>query len=133
MPKNLFKKMSPTMRYATVMGISVIFALAACLIAAAIASKSDDPAKNLTLYGEICFGLTAFVCGFVGAKLGEENRFASGLLASTLLIIIITVISIFIGGSQFSKKALLFTLGIIMSAIGAVIGAKEKKRKRKKR
>ena len=132
MPKHSFKKLSMTARCAIVTAISIVFAFLLCLIMGAVAMASDDPTKNLTLYGEICFLAAMCFCGFLGAKTASENRFASGTVASGMLLLLVIAASVAFGGDGFLKELTLAILGAAVSATGAVIGSRETNRRHRR-
>lgn len=132
MPKHSFSKMSLPARCAMVTVISVVFAFALCMIMSAVSMASDDPTKNLTLYGEICFGASMCFCGFLGAKTAAENRFASGIISGGMMLILVIAASIVFGGESFVKEAIIAVLGFITSAAGAALGSRETRRKHKR-
>ena len=132
MPKRSFKKLSMGTRCAIVVGISIIFSIILCVVMGAVANSSEDPAKNLTLYGEICFSSSMWFCGFLGAKTASENKFAAGMLSSASFLLVIVITSIFFGTNDFVKALLLALLGLFLSATGSLIGAHEPKRKRRR-
>lgn len=132
MPKHSFSKMSLLARCAIVTAISVVFAFALCMIMSAISMASDDPTKNLTLYGEICFGASMFFCGFLGAKTAAEDRFANGIISAGMMLVVVIAASIVFGGDSFLKEVIIAVLGLIASAAGAALGSRETKRKRRR-
>lgn len=132
MPKHSFKKLPMGARCAIVVGITVIFSLVLCLIMSAVAQSSDDPTKNLTLYGEIAYLASMLFCGFLGAKTAEEKRFASGMISSAAMLLIVVSASIIFGGESFIKELLLALLGAFVSSVGSLMGAREVKRKRRR-
>lgn len=131
MPKNALEKLTLTARTALVVGVTLLFALLCCMLLAFVAGRSEDPTANLTLYGEIAFALSMLLCGFLGAKLAADRRFASGLLAGGIVLVLVIAASIAFGGTSFVKEAILAALGAFVAATGALLGAKEKKRRRK--
>ncbi|MBE6678989.1 MAG: hypothetical protein E7598_00535 [Ruminococcaceae bacterium] len=132
MPKHSFKKLSLAARCAIVAAITVAFALSLCMIMGAVAFASEDPTKNLTLYGEICFLLSMFFCGFVGAKTAGESRFASGIFASGIVLLLVIAASVAFGGDSFIKELTMAALGVAVSASGAALGSRETKRKHRR-
>ncbi len=131
MPKNTLEKLSLTARTALVVGVTLLFALLCCLLLAFVAGKSEDPTAHLTLYGEIAFALSMLLCGFLGARIAVDRRFVSGLLAGGIVLLLVIAGSIALGGTSFVKEAILAALGAFIAAAGALLGAKEKKRRRK--
>ncbi|MBQ4599887.1 MAG: DUF3792 family protein [Clostridia bacterium] len=131
MPKKAFEKLTLTARTALVVGVTLLLALLCCLLLAFVAGRSEDPTANLTLYGEIAFALSMLFCGFLGAKLAPEQRFVSGLVASGILLLLVIAASVAFGGTSFVKEAILAALGAFVAAAGALLGAKEQKRRRK--
>ena len=132
MPKHTFEKMSLPLRTAITAGVSLIFAFILCLIMSAVANASDDPTKNLTLYGEIAYGLSMLFCGFLGSRLAGENRFVCGVTAGGIMLLTIIALSIIFGGESFMKALILALLGAFIASVGAALGSREKKRKRKR-
>lgn len=131
MPKNALEKLTLTARTALVVGVTLLFALLCCLVLAFIAGRSEDPTAHLTLYGEIAFALSMLLCGFLGAKLAADKRFISGLVASGVMLLLVIAASIAFGGTSFVKEAILAALGAFVAAAGALLGAKEQKRRRR--
>ncbi|MBQ4557299.1 MAG: hypothetical protein IJA60_06610 [Clostridia bacterium] len=132
MPKNTLEKMSLPIRTAITVGASLLFAFIICIIISAVAFLSDDPTKNLTLYGEIAFCITMLFCGFLGARIASDKRFASGVIASGIMLLIVITASIVFGGESFVKELILALLGAFIASVGAAIGSREKKRRRKR-
>lgn len=131
MPKHALEKLSLPMRTALVVGVTLVFALLACLIFAFVAGRSEDPTANLALYGEIAFALSMLLCGFLGAKIAFDKRFVSGLTAGGILLLLVIAASVAFGGTSFVKEVILAVLGAFIASMGALLGAKEKKRRRK--
>lgn len=131
MPKHLFGKLTLTARTALTVGIAMLFAISCCLLFCFVAKYSEDPTANLQLFGEIAFALSMLFCGFLGAKLAPEQRFVSGLVASGILLLLVIAASVAFGGTSFVKEAILAALGAFVAAAGALLGAKEQKRRRK--
>ncbi len=131
MPKNIFGKLSFTARVAICICITVIFALTCCLGFAAAASAAEDPGKSLLLYGEICFCLTMLFCGFFGARTGGDRRFVGGITSSGIMLLTIAALSLLFDGTSTVKSLVLILLGAFFASLGALLGSKEKKRKRR--
>ena len=132
MPKHTFAKMTMTARTALAVGVTLIFALLCCLAFTLAAMASEDPTAHLSLYGEIAFALSLLFCGFFGAKIAADQRFTAGLLAAGVLLLAVIAASVAFGGSNFVKEVLLALLGCFMGALGALLGAKEPRRRRKR-
>ena len=132
MPKHSFKKLSMLARCAIVLGATIMFAFFLCLIMGAVAQSSDNPAENLTLYGEAAYLASMLFCGLVGAKIADEKKFASGVLSSGIMLFCIICASIIFGGDSLIKELLLALLGAFISAVGSLLGAREGKRKRRR-
>ncbi|MBQ5389900.1 MAG: YrzE family protein [Clostridia bacterium] len=130
MPKHLFGKLTLTARTALTVGIAMLFAISCCLLFCFVAKYSEDPTANLQLFGEIAFALSMLFCGFLGAKLAGENRFAAGMLASGVMLLPVTAAAV-VCSTSFVRSAILLALGAFVAAIGALLGAKESKRRRK--
>lgn len=132
MPRHTLDKISLPIRTVIVCTASLILSLLLCLIASIVSKNSDDPTSHLTLYGEICFLMSMLFCGFSGAKIAKEKRFASGMLSGTAILIVIFVLSLFLSHERFLKRIIILALGAFASATGSALGASEKKRKRRK-
>ncbi len=132
MPKHSFGKMPFAARTAIVVAITVAVALILCLIMAAVALRSDDPTKNLALYGEICFGISMLICGFMGAKTSDERRFLGGIAAGGIMMLIVVAASIIFGGDGLLKEVILAALGFVICTFGAVLGSREPAHRRRR-
>jgi len=132
MPKNKLDRLPAFARYAIVTGSSLVFAVCCCMIMSAIALKSENPTANLALYGEIIFLASMTFCGFTGAKTATEGKLLCGLLSAALMLAIVTGACIAIGEAELLKAAILIVSGALCALLGSLIGAKEKRRKRKK-
>lgn len=132
MPKHTLEKMSLTVRTAITVGVTVVFAFILCLIMSAVANASDDPTKDLTLYGETAYGLSMLFCGFLGARLAADKRFICGVTAGGIMLLLVIALSIVFGGESFVKELILALLGAFIASVGAALGSREKKRKRKR-
>ena len=129
MSKRTLEKLPPVTLSALAAAACCLFALLLCLLFATAASSLDDPTAHLALYGEIVFAVTMLLCGFVGAKLAPDARFLCGMLAGGILLLL--TIAAF-SGSSFARAAVLCGIGVFLAAVGALLGAKEPKRKRRK-
>ena len=132
MRKNSLSNLPPFVRYMVVSGSSLIFASVCAVIMGAVAMASSDPTKNLTLYGEIIFILSMFFCGFLGAKTAVDAKFLCGILSATLMLLVVIAASLALGGNLVPKVMLIAGIGIVAALSGAVIGSREKKRRRKR-
>ncbi len=132
MSKRTLEKLPPVTLSALAAAACCLFALLLCLLFAAAASSLDDPTAHLALYGEIVFAVTMLLCGFVGAKLAPDARFLCGMLAGGILLLLTIAASFAFGGGNFAKSAVLCGIGVFLAAVGALLGAKEPKRKRRK-
>ena len=134
MSKRSLQKLPLAAASALTAGLGCLFALLLCLLFAAAASASEDPTAHLSLYGEITFALSMFFCGFVGAKLCEDTRFLRGVLSGAILLLIAITGSFAFGGNcGFAKAAVLCGIGAFLCCCGALLGAKEPKRRRKRK
>ena len=131
MPKRSFDKLSFPARIAITVVLGILFAFLICLAFSLVAYASDDPTKNLTLYGEICYLVTMFFCGFIGSKLNRENKFASGVFSGGAMLIL-SALGALVLSDNFIKSLILAVLGMFLSAAGAALGSREPKRKRRK-
>lgn len=132
MPKKSLKKLSFPARTAIALGVSVLLAFLACLLLAAVAMASEDPTAHLSIYGNAVFLLSMLFCGFFGARLAAENRFLCGLIAAGCLLLFAIAMHFALGEIGFAKAFALAALGAFCGALGALLGAREKKRKRKR-
>ncbi len=130
MPKKSLRKLPLLLRTAIAVGSALLLAFFLSLLLAAIAMSCSDPTANLTLYGEILFLLSILLCGFLGARLAAENRFLGGLAAVGELLLLTVIASLVIGTDSGNLFFVLAALGAFFGAIGALLGAKEKKRSR---
>ena len=132
MSKRTLEKLPPVTLSALAAAACCLFALLLCLLFAAAASSLDDPTAHLALYGEIVFAVTMLLCGFVGAKLAPDARFLCGMLAGGILLLLTIAASFAFSGSSFARAAVLCGIGVFLAAVGALLGAKEPKRKRRR-
>ena len=132
MPRHTFNKMPLMARSFIICATSIILSLLLCIFASIIAKNSENPTKHLSLYGEICFVVSMLFCGFAGAKTAADHRFSSGIIPSAIMLAIIVAASIGFGGASFTKELILAVIGAVISVFGALIGAKEKRRSRRK-
>ena len=131
MSKRMLSKLPLTAAAALTAAFGCLFALILCLLFAFAASAAEDPTAHLSLYGEIAFGLSMLFCGFVGARLCDGERFLRGILAGAFLLLLAVAGSIAFGGEgSFAKIAVLSSIGAFLCCGGAILGAKEPKRKR---
>ncbi len=132
MSKRFLNKLPFAAAAALTAGFGCLLSLILCLLFAAAASAAEDPTAHLSLYGEIVFALSMLFCGFVGARLCDGERFLRGILAGAILLLIAITGSFAFGGtSSFAKIAVLCGVGAFLCCCGAVLGAKEPKRKRR--
>lgn len=131
MPKRMFEKMSFPVRTAVAVALTAVFALALCAIFAFAAKCTEDPTANLTLYGEICYCVSMLFCGAVGAKMGAENKFASGIAAGGGALLVVAIAALILSDS-FIKSLILAALGLFLCAAGSAVGSREVKRKRRR-
>ncbi len=133
MSKRSFDKLPLSVRIAITVGITLVFALILCLVFCAVANAGEDPTANLSLYGEIAFGMTMLFCGFIGAKGAPDQKFMCGIAAAGAVLLLVIAMSVVFGGDSFAKEAMLAGLGAFLAAGGALLGAKEPSRKHKRR
>ncbi len=132
MSKRTLEKLPTVTRAALAAAVSCLFALVLCLLFAAAASSLDDPTAHLSLYGEIIFAVTMLTCGLLGAKLSGDERFLSGMLSGGILLLFVIAASFAFPGGSFAKCAVLCGIGAFLVSVGAILGAKEPKRKHRK-
>lgn len=131
MSKRSLAKLSPMTLAAITAAVCCIAAVLLCLLFAAAASSLDDPTAHLALYGEIVFAAVMLLCGFLGANLAGDARFLSGMLAGGILLLFTVAASFAFGGGNFAKSAVLCGIGAFLAAVGALLGAREPRRRRK--
>ena len=132
MSKRTLEKLPTVTRAALAAAASCLFALVLCLLFAAAASSLDDPTAHLSLYGEIIFAVTMLTCGLLGSKLSGDERFLSGMLSGGILLLFVIAASFAFPGGSFAKCAVLCGIGAFLVSVGALLGAKEPKRKHRK-
>ncbi len=132
MPKHVFDKLSFPARVGISAGAGAMFALACSLLFALIASMSANPSANLTLYGEICFLTSMAFCGFFGAKMGDDSKFLCGIAAGGTMLAAVVMLALLFSSGGIVKALILSTLGMFMCAVGAAVGSREVKRKRRR-
>lgn len=132
MPKRSFEKMTAPARYLIIIGAAVIFALVGCIVMSAVSLRLDDPTAHLSFFGEIIFVLTMLICAFLGAKTAPESKFFCGMICSAILLLAVVAASVALGGTSFIKEVIIASVGVVAAISGALMGAKEKKRKRKR-
>lgn len=108
-----------------------LFALLLCLLLAAAASTLDDPTAYLGLYGALVFALSALLSGLLGARLAARERFLGGMLAGGILIACTIAASFAFADGSFTHAAVLCGIGAFLVSVGALLGAKERKRRRR--
>ena len=131
MPKRNFDKLTTPIRISITAGAGVLFALICNLFFALIAYMSSDPAANLTLYGEICLLLSMLFCGFFGAKIENEQKFVCGMASGSAMLAIVIMFALFFSSGGFVKALILSVLSIFLCAVGAAVGSRKVKRKRR--
>lgn len=132
MHKHSINRLPSFVRYMAVTGMSLLFAVVCSLIMSAVAMGSEDPTKNLKLYGEIIFVISMLFCGFSGAKIAVDAKILCGILSAALMLLITVSASLALGGSLLLKEAALAAIGAVAALSGAALGSREKKRKRKR-
>ena len=133
MSRTTLSKLPIATRTLIVLGVSILFAACGCLLACAALFASEDPIAHVSLCGEGAFVLTMLFCGCFGAKISAQDRFLSGMLGASVLLLFIIVLSVIFGGTSFVREVLLALLGAFFAATGALLGSREKKRRRKSR
>lgn len=132
MSKRTLNKLPLMAAAALAAGFGCMFSLVLCLLFALAASAVEDSTAHLSLYGEITFELSMLFCGFVGAKLCDGERFLRGILAGAFLLLLAVAGSFaFVGDESFTKITIMCSLGAFLCCGGAILGAKEQKRKRR--
>ena len=130
MPKRTFDKLTFPARAAIGAGVGIISALAVSLLFSLVAILSKDPTANLTLYGEISLLCAMLICGFFGARIGGDQKLASGLISAGILTVLALMLAL-IFADDVAKALILAALGIFVAAAGAALGSREKRRKRR--
>ena len=132
MPKHTFSKMTLVARTAVAAGAALLLSLVLCLLLGGIAGALEDPTAHLTLFGEIALMLSMLFCGFLGASLSAENRFAAGMLASGIWLLLVSAASLAVGNPSLVRSLLLIALAAFCGAVGSLLGAKEHRRRHKR-
>lgn len=132
MSKRALEKL-PTVTLAAIAAAGCcLFALLFCLLFAAAAASLCDPTAHLALYGETVFAVSMLLCGFVGAKLSGDARFLCGMLSGGILLLFVIAASFAFGGGSFAKGAVLCGIGAFLTSVGALLGAKQPRRRRRR-
>jgi hypothetical protein len=71
-------------------------------------------------------------CGFIGAKLSNENKFQCGIISGGALLVL-SAIGALVFSDNAAKSLILAIIGLFLSAAGAAIGSREQKRKRRRK
>ena len=130
MPRRTLDKLPFLARAAIGAGVGIIAVLALSLLFSLVAILSKDPTANLTLYGEISLLCAMLLCGFSGAKLGGDQKLASGLISGGILLVIAVMFALILA-SNVVKALILAALGMFVAAAGAALGSREVKRRRR--
>lgn len=132
MKTRMISKIALPWRVLMSVGAGMLFLLLLCLVAAAIAFHSDSPLSHVGMLGAAATLLTLFFCAFFGARVISENRFAGGLLCGALVWLLLLCGSFFTE-QNFFHTALLSGIGFAAVAAGALLGAREKQRRHRRR
>jgi len=113
---------------------SIIFGAALLFLFCAVAMKFDDPDKVSPICGVAAMLLTSLFGGLMTAKFHGQRGLSSGALFGLIMVLIVAVISLAssakIATSVFSVLA---PVAVLTAALGGVIGAGEKKPKKKRK
>lgn len=98
--------------------------LCASLVAALILTKSDIAYHTIKY---ICFGIVAvssFLAGFIGKKKTKMKGIVAGLLASSVLVLLIFALLIAANHCRFGEDAyLLIPSGLLFGVLGGIISS----------
>jgi len=113
---------------------ALIAAAAALLIFSAVAMKFDEPDKVAPIFGASAMLISAFVGGFVTARMHGARGLSSGAIFGLSLVLIIAVAAL-IAGAKISTMmfAISAPVAVLTAALGGVAGAGGKKKQRRRR
>ena len=115
-------------------GVALICAAAVVTIFCIVALRFDDPGKTAPIFGVAAMLITAFCGGFASAKAHGGRGVLCGAVFGVLFALILAVAAIVAGASLKTAAFLILSpAAVLISALGGVAGAAERKPKKKKR
>ena len=84
--------------------------------------------------GGVCWGFSGTCGQYLFSRFEVSSLWLTcvRLLAGGILLLLTIAASFAFGGSSFARDAVLCGIGVFLAAVGALLGAKEPKRKRRK-
>lgn len=113
---------------------SLIVAVAALLIFSAVAMKFDEPDKIAPIFGVAALMISAFVGGFVTARMHGARGLSSGAIFGLSLVLVIAVAAL-IAGAKISTAmfAVSAPVAVLVAMLGGIVGVGGKKKPKKRR
>ena len=113
---------------------ALIFAAVTMLVLCAAAMRFDDPDKVSPIFGVAAMLLTALFGGLMTAKFHGQRGLSSGALFGLGMVLILALISLVCGAKITTAVfSILAPVAVLTAALGGVIGAGEKKPKKKRK
>lgn len=111
-------------------GIGFITVFLLTLAASLVLTKSSVISNSATIYFIGSVAISSLITGFTASKRCTLKGLLSGIIASLLLIVLITIMMLFFSHGRLIHETGFLYLGIIIfSAIGGIAGANTKRRK----
>ena len=106
-------------------------------ISALVAFKAKDPASLTTPLAVASLGLSSAFSGFLSGKLNGRSQMLCSAMSGALLVMLIMVLSLFMGGSyrgehfSTSNRAILYLASFALSLGGGFLSSVKRKVRRK--
>ena len=113
----------------TVSGMMLLTAL--LFLTAFLALQKDWSGKSLTASAYICCTVSAFLCGFFGARTAESRKALFGIISSLPTLLLLAALCFAFYGKVGSGFAVCSILIPLFAALGSVLAVRRKKTKRK--
>ena len=112
---------------------SMLFAAMLLLVGAALLLHYGNPPSIFYALGMLFPALTAFLGGIVAGKKEGKQGALAGLLYGALFLLTLFTLSLLFGEGDFSfaKTILSYTLLLLLSVLGGLLGASRKTKKRR--
>jgi len=112
---------------------SMLFAALLLLVGTAVLLRYGNPPSIFYALGMLFPALTAFFGGIVAGKKEGRQGALAGLLYGALLLLTLFALSLLLGEGDFSfaKTILSYTLLLLLSVLGGLLGASRKTKKRR--
>lgn len=115
------------------LAVTAAVGLLLLLFLSAVLLSTNDPGRYATGAGLAALLLTAMIGGTVCVRLyGRRSPVLCGLLMGACLVVAVSVPSLFHPGTTHASAFLLRTLALPCALLGAFLGAKQKKRRRRR-